>query len=221
MAMMDTMGQAQAMTGGYGNSYAQNAGQQAYHGYLQQLNNKIPELYQLALSTYQTEGNDLYDRASLMARQEDLAYGRYRDQVGDWQTERDYLANRYDTERDYDYGMWADNRDFAYGQYADDRAYQQWQTEFDEAKRQYDEQMALKTNKSSGGGGGSYRGSPDDEEPSENGQELETLALVKAMSASGESRNSILAFLKDELRNGRITQSQFNSMASDYASVGV
>ena len=29
MAMMDTMGQAQAMTGGYGNSYAQGVGQQA------------------------------------------------------------------------------------------------------------------------------------------------------------------------------------------------
>ena len=37
-AMMDTMGQAQAMTGGYGNSYAQTVGQQTYQGYLQQLN---------------------------------------------------------------------------------------------------------------------------------------------------------------------------------------
>ena len=30
MAMMDTMGQAAALTGGYGNSYAQGVGQQAY-----------------------------------------------------------------------------------------------------------------------------------------------------------------------------------------------
>ena len=45
LAMMDTMGQAQAMTGGYGNSYAQSVGQQAYQGYLQQLNDVIPELY--------------------------------------------------------------------------------------------------------------------------------------------------------------------------------
>ena len=36
-AMLDTMGQAQSMTGGYGNSYAQTAGQQAYHGYLQSM----------------------------------------------------------------------------------------------------------------------------------------------------------------------------------------
>ena len=30
MAMQDTVGQAAAMTGGYGNTWAQNAGQQAY-----------------------------------------------------------------------------------------------------------------------------------------------------------------------------------------------
>ena len=37
MAMMDTLGQAATLTGGYGNSYAQAAGQQAYQGYLQGL----------------------------------------------------------------------------------------------------------------------------------------------------------------------------------------
>lgn len=165
MAMMDTMGQAAALTGGYGNSYAQSVGQQTYQGYLQGLNDKIPELYQLALSKYQMEGDELYNQAALMAQQEEQDYGRYRDQVGDWQTERDYLANRYDAERDYDYSKWADNRDFAYGQYADDRAYayqeerdkvadEQWQAEFDEAKRQFD----LSYSNSSGGSGGSSGG---------------------------------------------------------------
>ena len=175
MAMMDTMGQAQAMTGGYGNSYAQSVGQQAYQGYLQELNNKIPELYQLALNKYQMEGDALTDQYALLAQQENQDYGRYRDQMGDWQTERDFLTDRYDTERDYDYGKWADGRDFAYGQFADDRAYdyqvgrdkaadEQWQKEFDEAKRQFDAQMALKTGTAVGGssggsGGGSGNGS--------------------------------------------------------------
>lgn len=177
MAMMDTMGQAQAMTGGYGNSYAQSVGQQVYQGHLQELNNKIPELYQLAMQKYQMEGNELKDQYGMMAQQEELDYGRYRDQLGDWQAERDYLAGRYDTERDYDYGKWADGRDFAYGQFADDRAYdyqtgrdkisdEQWQKEFDEAKRQFDQQMGLKTGASGGGsssgssgGGGSKKSS--------------------------------------------------------------
>ncbi len=161
MAMMDTMGQAQAMTGGYGNSYAQNAGQQAYQGYLQQLNDKVPELYQLALSKYQMEGNEMKDQAALMAEMENQDYGRYQDQVNNWQAERDYMTGRYDTERDYDYGKWADGRDFAYGQYADDRSYtyqterdkvsdRQWQAEFDEAKRQYDQNYAKSASKSTG-----------------------------------------------------------------------
>lgn len=102
MAMMDTMGQAQAMTGGYGNSYAQSVGQQAYQGYLQELNNKIPELYQLALNKYQMEGNELKDQYGLMVQQEEQEYGRYRDQLSDWQSERDYLTDRYDSERNYD-----------------------------------------------------------------------------------------------------------------------
>ena len=169
MAMMDTMGQAQAMTGGYGNSYAQSVGQQVYQGHLQELNNKIPELYQLAMQKYQMEGNELKDQYGMMAQQEELDYGRYRDQLGDWQAERDYLAGRYDTERDYDYGKWADGRDFAYGQFADDRAYNyqvgrdkiadaQWQKEFDEAQRQFNKQMAARSS-SGGSSGGSSRSS--------------------------------------------------------------
>lgn len=75
-AMMDTMGQASAMTGGYGNSYAQTVGQQTYQGYLQQLNDKVPELYQLALDQYNQEGQDLYDQASVMSTMEQRDYDR-------------------------------------------------------------------------------------------------------------------------------------------------
>ena len=158
MAMMDTMGQAQAMTGGYGNSYAQSVGQQAYQGYLQQLNDKVPELYQLALSQYNREGDDLYNQASIMASMEEQDYGRYRDQVGDYYTELDRLTDDSRYQAEMDYGKWADDRNFAYGQFADDRnfAYQterdkvsdaQWQAQFDEAKRQYDQQYALSKEK--------------------------------------------------------------------------
>lgn len=173
-AMMDTMGQAQAMTGGYGNSYAQSVGQQTYQGYLQQLNDKVPELYQLALSKYQMEGDALQDRYAILGAQENQDYGRYQDQMSEYNAELDRLQNRYDTERDYDYGKWADNRDFAYGQYADDRAYdyqagrdqvadQQWQKEFDEAVRQWNHANGIATapaaGGSSGGSGNSSAGS--------------------------------------------------------------
>ena len=82
-AMMDTMGQAQAMTGGYGNSYAQSVGQQAYQGYMQQLSDKVPDLYQLQLDQYLNEGNQMLDDISLMMQQDSIDYGRYRDQLAD------------------------------------------------------------------------------------------------------------------------------------------
>ena len=166
LAMMDTMGQAQAMTGGYGNSYAQAVGQQAYQGYLQGLNDKIPELYQLALSKYQSEGDALYDQAALMSQMEDQDYGRYRDLVSNYNTELARLTEDARYQAETDYSKWADGRDFSYGQFIDDRnlAYQterdkvsdaQWQAEFDEAKRQFDKQYALSASKSYGSSGSS------------------------------------------------------------------
>lgn len=58
-AMSDTIGQASAMTGGYGNSYATTAGAQAYNAYLQDLNNSIGDYYAMALSAYNNETDRL------------------------------------------------------------------------------------------------------------------------------------------------------------------
>ena len=130
-AMMDTVGQAAALTGGYGNSYAQKAGQQAYQGYLQGLNDKVPELYQMALERYNQEGTDLLNKYGLMSDQYAKEYSRYRDSVGDWQNKRDYLATLYNNERSFDYTG-----------YRDRVADEQWQKNFDEALRQYNENLA-------------------------------------------------------------------------------
>ena len=88
MAMMDTMGQAAALTGGYGSSYGQSVGQQTYQGYLQQLNDKVPELYQLALDQYNREGEDLYNQYSLYSDMDSKDYSKYRDTVSDYNAER-------------------------------------------------------------------------------------------------------------------------------------
>lgn len=130
-AMMDTMGQASALTGGYGNSYAQQAGQQTYQGYLQGLNDKVPELYQLALDRYNQERTDLLNKYGLLSDQYDKEYSRYREDVSDWQAQRDYLANLFNSERNFDYTGFRD-------QVADE----QWQKNFDEALRQYNENLA-------------------------------------------------------------------------------
>ncbi len=95
MAMMDTMGQAATMTGGYGNSYAQSVGQQAYQGYLQQLTDKIPELYQLAYDKYNREGDELYNRLSSYGSLYNTEYGEHRDAVSDHQYKQSHLADMW------------------------------------------------------------------------------------------------------------------------------
>ena len=119
LAMQDTMGQAAAMNGGYGSSYAQMAGQQAYNSQLQQLNDRVPELYQLALSKYQMDGQAAMDRFNLASSLESQDYSRYQDQLSKWMAERDYATGRYDTERNADYNLWSDTDQREYSRYQD------------------------------------------------------------------------------------------------------
>lgn len=66
MAMQDTMGQAAALTGGYGSSYGQAVGQQAYDRQMLGLTDKIPELQQKAYNMYLNEGNELNNRFGML-----------------------------------------------------------------------------------------------------------------------------------------------------------
>jgi hypothetical protein len=114
LAMADTMGQASAMTGGYGNSYAQSVGQQAYQGQLSQLNDIVPELAQMAYNRFRDGKQDLFNQYGMVADRENQDYGRHRDSVADWEAERGYLADRYDTERGLDYSKYVDDRNLAH-----------------------------------------------------------------------------------------------------------
>ena len=97
-AMQDTMGQAAALTGGYGNTYAQNAGQQAYGAYMQGLTDKIPELYQLALDKYDRDATLEKEKYSVLKDADATDYGRWGDRPNQWNTDRSYLSGRADTE---------------------------------------------------------------------------------------------------------------------------
>ena len=97
-AMQDTMGQAAALTGGYGNTYAQNAGQQAYGAYMQGLTDKIPELYQLALDKYDRDAALEKEKYSVLKDADATDYGRWGDTLNQWNTDRSYLSGRADTE---------------------------------------------------------------------------------------------------------------------------
>lgn len=105
MAMMDAMGQAAALTGGYGSTYSQAVGQQQYNNYLNQLNQMVPEFYDRAFNYWQAQGQDLYNQYGLVADMRDTEYGRYRDEVSDYWNRVNYLAGRADTY----YNQGADN----------------------------------------------------------------------------------------------------------------
>lgn len=94
MAMRDTMGQAAALTGGYGSSYAQSAGQQQYDEYLRSLSEVLPELYGLAWQQYSDQGAALQDAYDNAARRQQTAYQRSRDALADRRYEAQQAAAR-------------------------------------------------------------------------------------------------------------------------------
>nr|DAH84378.1 MAG TPA: hypothetical protein [Caudoviricetes sp.] len=106
LAMQDTMGQAAALTGGYGSTYGEQVGQQAYNAYLQNLNDIVPQLQQQAYQRYQDEGTDLYNQYSLVKGREDTDYGRYRDTVSDYYSDLSDARSAYNSERSLDQSQW-------------------------------------------------------------------------------------------------------------------
>lgn len=143
-AMMDTMGQAAALTGGYGNSYASTAGNQAYQAYLQKLNDVVPDLYRLALDKYNQEGQDMKDMYNIYANQYGREYGEYRDQVGDWQNQAALLQDQYYNEANMDYSQYADQRDYYANMYNNERNfdYGQYSDAYQRAFANYQQQVA-------------------------------------------------------------------------------
>ena len=107
-SMNDTLAAAASQAGGM-NSYAVTAAQQANNYYATQLNDKIPELYQLAYEMYLNDIDQQVRDLGLLQDMDDTQYGRYRDTMSDWYNDRD----------------------FAYGMYRDDMGDYKWQTEFD------------------------------------------------------------------------------------------
>ena len=80
MAMRDTLGQAAALTGGYGSSYAQAVGQQQYDEYLRSLAQVLPQYYSMAWQRYEAQGQALRDAYDLARQRRQDDYARQRDE---------------------------------------------------------------------------------------------------------------------------------------------
>ncbi len=103
-AMKDTQGQAAALTGGYGSSYAETAGFRAFENYLQKLNDLLPDLEKRAYDRYKDEGENLQAQYARLTAEEDREYQKYLDSYGQWkdEQERSRIAEQtaYDREQD-------------------------------------------------------------------------------------------------------------------------
>lgn len=135
IAMQDTMGQAAALTGGYGSSYAQAVGNQAYNQAIQGAYNNIPEYYGAALDSYNAETNQLYNLLDMYSQQDQNEYNRLQNAYG---LNAANAANIYDQEYNNYWQQQSMNQNaaefsakMAYQKARDEIADKQWKQEFE------------------------------------------------------------------------------------------
>lgn len=215
-AMMDTMGQAAALTGGYGSSYGQSVGQQTYDAYLQSLNEVVPELYGQAYQQYRDEGTDMLNQWSLLNDREQQDYTKYRDSVSDYFNELSLAQSAAQAAAQDEYNRWAAERSY-------------W------LQKQQAEQSYYASQQKASGGSGRTGGSGQDKtytsdyyKMSKTGQnnyrfqdvgtqytenQLRGFQQTLSMNRSNAGRAQLI---KDALDEGKITQTQAESFLRRY-----
>ena len=170
-AMQDTIGQASALTGGYGSTYATTAGNQAYNSFIEDAYNNLPQYYQMAMEAYQMEGDEMYRQFGMVSdldnkeydrylsaydatyqhrnRLYDEAYTKFRDNKNDAFAKANLQLNEYGQRVNAAYNLYNAASDRADTMYQ--REYNSWvdainnawkQKEFDENVRQYEQSFA-------------------------------------------------------------------------------
>lgn len=194
LAMRDTMGNAAALTGGYGNTYASAAGQQAYDNYVAQLNNKALDFYDRAYQRYADEGQNLYNQMNVVTGLDNTDYQRYRDGVNDYYNDLNYYNGRYNQEYGYDYGEYQDR--VAADQWAQEFAFQKQQAAQEQAN--WEAEMALRRQAAASSGGGRGRSSS------------------KKKSSSSSSSKPMVTWIEAANKYRTILSSQGKKAADDY-----
>ena len=94
-ATANALGQAAAASGGRPSTAAVTAATQAGDYYAAQLNDIIPTLYQQAYDRYLNEYNMSLQDLNAVNTQEQLDYAKYLDQLGQFNTDRNFAFNQY------------------------------------------------------------------------------------------------------------------------------
>ncbi len=244
LAMQNASAQAAALSGGYGSSYGTTAATQAYLQNMDELNDSALKLREQAYQAWLGEEEKKRQDLALLQQQEADAYGKHRDEVSDYNAERDYLYSKLANEQNMDWSKHLQEN----SNFENDREYQealrQYMERFDYQKERdkvADEQWQKsyelsKASKSSSGGSRSSGGS-DDEDSSgttaskttysqqfnetrfNNSNTLFTDAEYKAFRRNvsmNRGTEGRCQLIEDAIVEGKITDAQANELLDAY-----
>ncbi len=150
-AMLDTLANSAALTGGYNNSYAVTAGNEAYNESLNKLNSIAMELYDRAYSKYKDDGDSLIDKISLLRGLDGDDYNKYMDELSNYYKDGDYLLNKLTSLSEADYkaflqeiDAFESDRDYEYKKYLEALEQQNFYDKLKFEQSKFDEEMAFK-----------------------------------------------------------------------------
>lgn len=150
-AMLDTIANATALTGGYANSYAVSAGNQAYNNHLNNLNEIALDLYDRAYSVYQDEGKINLEKLGVLNDLDKSDYSKYNDAVNNYYKNGEYLLKKLSDMSESEYERFLDemkfyetDRDYNYQKYLDELEQQQFYDELNFSKDKFSKELEFK-----------------------------------------------------------------------------
>lgn len=213
-AMQDTMGQAAALTGGYGSTYATSAGNQMYNAYIQDAYANLPEYYQLALDAYNMEGQEMYNQLAMLNEADATEYGRI---YNAWNANNTYAQQLYQQE----YGQYADEvkNAFDLAQFVNSNYWNQKDNDYRYAALQQSQDQYLAQYDADGDGKVSYEEANAGNKKTGNIVEFDgnTIDLdnipkeVSTRASKYENNNELSDYLGGQVASGLITEEE-----SDY-----
>ena len=147
-AMKETLAEAAAGAGGM-NSYAVTAASQANNYYNSQLNDKIPELYQLAYSMFLNDKESQVQNLGLLQNMDATQYSRYRDTMNDYYNDKSFAYGAYmdainqgNIDRDFNYNSTLAYQDYLNNNIWNNREWNEKQADKEFENNRYDQSTA-------------------------------------------------------------------------------
>jgi len=193
-AMKNTMAEAAAGAGGM-NTYAITAAQQANSYYNSQLNDRIPELYQLAYNMYLQDKESKVQDLGILQNMDATQYNRYRDTIQDYYADKNFAYGAYTDAvqqgnwlTNQNYNSMVDNRNWNNDQYW---ANKEWNYNDEWKNKEYTDNRA------------------DIEYERTQAEEDEAKALI-----DWYIQNGVTTVDPETLAKAGVTQAQFNEMVA-------